>query len=246
MSTGTRWKAVINSDPTGWLLETGGPAIKFHLLTDLEGRSLDDPSVLKAREELNADPLLRELLAIQRDDGTWSGPDYYLPRAGSGTFWVLTILADYGLSLQDERIHRACEYFFKTQREDGSFCRVRHIPGQGWVWQAAAEPCTQARIARFMLQFGYREDPRLRKAIDYLVSFQRQDGMWFCRGEKGCGCLRASLDFLRLASLDPQTAASDSTCRAADAVINLLMQPRMQRYHVGPDWGTWERLKYPY
>jgi hypothetical protein len=70
--------------------------------------------------------------------------------------------------------------------------------------------------------------------------------MWFCRGEDGRGCLRATIDILRIAALDPQTGAQPGIDQAASTVIGLLMEPRMNRYHVGEKWGTWEGLKYPY
>jgi hypothetical protein len=114
------------------------------------------------------------------------------------------------------------------------------------VWEKQAEPCTQARIVRFLIQFGYANDPRVRVAIDWLPPIQRDDGMWFCRGAGGRGCLRATLDVLRVAALDPRTAARPGITRAAAAVCDLLMEPRMSRYHVGDAWGTWECLKYPY
>ena len=34
--------------------------------------------------------------------------------------------------------------------------------------------------------------------------------------------------------------------QAARAVCDLLMAPRMSRYHVGEAWGTWTKLKYSY
>jgi hypothetical protein len=135
---------------------------------------------------------------------------------------------------------------FTHQRENGAFCRRRRVSGQGTVWQKHAEPCTHARIVRFLIQFGYAKDPRVRKAIDWLLPIQRDDGMWFCRGAGGRGCLRATLDVLRLAALDPQTAVQPGITQAATAVCDLLMEPRMSRYHVGDAWGTWECLKYPY
>jgi hypothetical protein len=99
---------------------------------------------------------------------------------------------------------------------------------------------------RFLIQFGYANDPRVRKAIDWLLPIQREDGMWFCRDTGRRGCLRAAIDVLRLAALDPQTAAQPRIAQAASAVGELLMEPRMSRYHVGDAWGTWEGLKYPY
>jgi hypothetical protein len=108
------------------------------------------------------------------------------------------------------------------------------------------EPCTHARIVRFLIQFGYGDDPRVRKAIDWVMATQREDGMWFCREEGARGCLRVTIDVLRMAALDPETASLSGIAPAAAAVCNLLMEPRMSRYHIGEAWGTWERLQYPY
>ncbi len=60
------------------------------------------------------------------------------------------------------------------------------------------------------------------------------------------GCIRATLDVLRVAILDPSTAAHEGIAQAATVVCDLLMEPRMSRYHVGPTWGTWEALDYPH
>jgi hypothetical protein len=99
---------------------------------------------------------------------------------------------------------------------------------------------------RFLIQFGYSDDPRVRKAIDWLMATQRDDGMWFCRSVERRGCIRATLDVLRVAVLDPSAAAHSGIAQAAAAVHNLLTDPRMSRYHVGPTWGTWENLDYPH
>ena len=70
--------------------------------------------------------------------------------------------------------------------------------------------------------------------------------MWLCQAKGRRGCLRATIDVLRVAALDPDTAAHSGIPRAANSIIDLLMEPRMSRYHVGDKWGTWEALKYPY
>jgi hypothetical protein len=240
------WKHRLKADPTGWLLEPENPPVRYWTLVDLLDRSPDDREVGAAQAAIPSYPPVAELMAAQKRDGYWVKRDYYLPRTGRGTFWVLSVLGDLGLTDQDEHVRRACDFMFAQQRENGAFCRSRRIPGQGTVWQVDTEPCTQARIARFLLQFGYAEDPRVRKAIAWLLPIQRDDGMWFCRGAGGRGCLRATLDVLRLAALDPQTAAQPGITPAAAAVCDLLMEPRMSRYHVGDAWGTWECLKYPY
>lgn len=246
------WKAKLKADPTDWLLEPDNPPVQYWTLVDILERPSDDPEVLAAKRAIPSYPPVADLLAAQRpvrseaDQGNWGSPDYYLPRASTGTFWVLTVLADLGLDKENERIRRACSFMFAHQREDGKFYRRRRVTGQGWVSQGSHEPCTQARIVRFLIQFGYGEDERVQKGSDWLLQSQRQDGMWFCRGEKGKGCLRATLDVLRVAALDLQLASQPEIAQAAGVVCELLMAPRMSRYHVGEDWGTWEKLKYPY
>jgi hypothetical protein len=240
------WKQKPEAVPMEWLLEPECAPVRYWTLVDILDRSPDDPEVRAAQAAIPTYPPVAELLATQERDGYWGKRDYYLPRAGCGTFWVLSVLADLGLTAEEEQIRRACDWMFTHQRGNGTFCRRRRIPGQGMVWQADTEPCTHARIVRFLVQFGYAQDPRMRKAIEWLVPIQRDDGMWFCRGAGGRGCLRATLDVLRLAALDPQTAARPGITRAATAVCGLLMEPRMSRYHVGEAWGTWECLKYPY
>jgi hypothetical protein len=225
-----------------WLLEVENPPIRYRTLTELLERSAEDPDVRAAKEAIAYYPPVADLLAVQKPSGHWVQRDYYLPKA-YGTFWTLIVLADMGLSKEDEHVNRGCEFIFAHQRDDGQFCRRRRIAGKGLTWEAEAEPCTQARIVRFLIQFGYGDDPRIHSALEWLLATQRQDGMWLCSWACGRGCLRATLDFLRAAILNPTYARLPSTASAAAAVCSLLMQPNMGRYHVGEAWSV---LVYPY
>jgi hypothetical protein len=187
------------------------------------------------------------LLDSQKPEGYWNQRDYYLPKH-TGTFWVLSILGEMGLTNASENIRRGCEFMFSFQRTDGGFYRKGNFLGQDQVWDNRPEPCTHARIVRFLIQFGYRSDPRTHAAIDWLLSNQRPDGMWLCnytRNPKArtFGCLRATLDFLRVAVLDVDFVQHPATRNAARAVAEVLLEPRMDRYHVGDQWFT---LTYPY
>jgi hypothetical protein len=240
------WRQFLKADPTEHLLEMQGSPARYWTLVELLELPPDDPQVQAAKREIAGYPPVRELLNAQEGEGHWGRRDFYLPRTGRGTFWVLSVLGDMGLTNEEEHVRAACELLFADQRDNGAFCRRRRVPGQGIVWEQRSEPCTQARIARFLIQLGYAGDARVRRAIDWLLPIQREDGMWLCRGDEGRGCLRATLDVLRLAALDPQIAAHPGIRRAAEAVYELLMVPHMSRYHVGEAWATWEKLKYPY
>jgi hypothetical protein len=240
------WKEKLKADPTDWLLGSDNSPIQFWTLVDILDRTFEDPDVLEVRKTIRSYRPVADLLSTQKQDGYWVTRNYYLPRTSNGTFWVLIVLGDLGLTVEDDHIQRACDFMFTHQRENGSFCRRRRISGQGMIWQKDASPCTHARIVRFLIQFGYGNDPRVREAINWLLSNQREDGMWFCRGTEGHGCLRATHDVLRIAALDPQTASQPTVIKAAEVVCDLLMVPRMSRYHIGEKWGTWACLKYPY
>jgi hypothetical protein len=226
-----------------WLLEEENPPIRYRTLTELLNSPENDREVETTKKTIPTYTPLAALLAAQKPAGYWGNPDYYLPKKYS-TFSVLTVLADLGLTNENDQVRRGCEYLFSHQREDGQFCRRRLIAGQGKIWEAHAATCTHARIVRFLIRFGYGEDPRTRQAIHWLLATQRPDAMWLCsRDPRGHGCLRATLDFLRMAVLDPPTATHPTTERAAKVICGLLMQPGMGHYHVNE---AWTRLVYPY
>jgi hypothetical protein len=240
------WLDVVHGNPISWLLEPENPPVRYWTLRDLLDRPADDAEVRAARAAIPTYPPLAALLASQERDGYWVRQDYYLPKH-SGTFWVLSVLGDMGLTAEHEQIRRACEFMFTFQHESGAFGRRRRIPGQGVVWEAQEVPCSQARIARFLIQFGYQDDPRVRAAVDWLLPTPREDGMWHCRPagrySHNRGCLRATIDVLRMAALDAEAAAHPAIGRGAAVVCDLLMKPGMSKYHVGIPWTT---LEYPY
>ena len=225
-----------------WLFDTGGPTIQYRTLVELLDKPWDDPEVQTAWAMIPDYPSLAALLAAQRSEGYWIQRDFYIPKHSS-TFWVLSVLADLGLSRENSHIQRGIEFMFTQQRPDGGFCRQRRVSGKDWVRDEQPEPCTQARIVRFLIQFGYGQAPRTRLAIDWLLEEQRSDAMWLCSHARGRGCLRATLDFLRAAALDPATAALPTVAHVALVVADLLLEPNMDRYHVGNEWLT---LTYPY
>lgn len=237
-----KWLDVLNGDPIPWLLEPENPSVRYWTLTDLLGRSADAPEVRAAWAAIPTFPPVAGLLAAQKRDGYWIKRDYYLPK-NTGTFWVLSMLADLGLTAENQHVRQGCEFMFAHQREHGAFCRRRRVAGRGVMWEAGPDPCTHARILRFLIQFGYGDDSRTRAAIDWLLEAQRDDGMWLCDRSGRHGCLRATLDVLRAAALDPETARQPAIARAAAIVYELLMEPRMGRYHVG---DLWTILEYPH
>ena len=231
------WCASLRADPISWLLDPENPAVRYVTLRDLLDRPANDPDLLLTRAAMPDYPPLSRILARQKASGYWVKRDYYLPKH-YGTFWVLCVLGDLGLTAEHPEVRRSCDFMFSFQRDHGPFCRRRRVSGQGIVWDTEPGPCTHARIVRFLIQFGYRTDPRVRRAIDWLIDTQRADGMWDCGRPTRPGCLRATYDVLRIAALDPETARHPAVTRGAAIICDLLMKPGMSRYHVGIPWTT--------
>ena len=231
------WRTRLRADPLPWLLEPENPAVRLAALRHILDVSADDPEVRACQVAIAEYPPLANLLAAQKRDGFWVKRDYYLPKH-NGTFWVLCTLGDLGMTAEHPQIRQSCAFMFTFQREHGPFCRRRRVSGQGLVWDAEPGPCTHARIVRFLIQFGYGGDPRVRSAIDWMLSSQRGDGMWDCGRSTRPGCLRATHDVLRVAILDAEAASYPAVARGAAAVCDLLMKKGMSRYHVGIPWTT--------
>ncbi|MGD9047308.1 MAG: prenyltransferase/squalene oxidase repeat-containing protein [Anaerolineae bacterium] len=235
------WTEALAANPVPWLLEVENPPARYWTLRELLDRPADDPEVQAAQAAIPSYPPVAGLLAAQKRGGYWIKRDYYLPKA-KGTFWTLTVLADLGLTRDNAQIEQACEYMFTFQRESGAFCRRRRVSGKGLVWTQEPGPCTHARIVRFLIQFGYGQDPRTRAGLDWILANQRDDGMWHCREDR-YNCLRATLDALRVAALDAETAVHPIMQRGAEVVCDLLLKGGMSKYHVRNPWTT---LEYPY
>jgi hypothetical protein len=229
----------VRGDPLPWLLAEENPPVRYGTLVDLLGRPASDPEVEAARAALPTYPPVARLLAAQKPDGYWVQRDYYLPKY-TGTFWTLCVLGDLGLTAEEEAIRRACVYMFTFQRENGAFGRRRRVAGKGMVWDEDAGPCTQARIVRFLLQFGYGQDARTQAGIGWLLAAQREDGWWDCGAPGRPGCLRATHDVLRLAALAPEMAARPGIARAAERVCEVLGRQRLRKYHTGAAWEVLE------
>ena len=231
------WRDLLRADPIPWLIEPENPAVRYSTLRYLLDRPADDPEVLVSQAAIPDYPPLAELLASQEPDGFWVKRDYYLPKH-DGTFWVLCVLGDVELTAKHPQIQQGCDFIFTFQREHGPFCRRRRVSGRGIVWDTEPGPCTHARIVRFLIQFGYGDDPRVRAAIDWLLASQRSHGMWDCGRPSRPGCLRATHDVLRVAALDSEAAAHPAVARGAAAVCDLLVKGGMSRHHVGIPWTT--------
>jgi hypothetical protein len=169
-----------------WLSEPEQPAARYRALVALMDHDESSSDVRQARSEIPERGWAARILRNQKAGGFWeSRKDLYLPKY-TATIWNLLVLADLGMTAQDERIRRPCEFFLdEYSRKDGGF----DSPSSTW---SRSELCLTGNLARTLVLCGYADDRRVRSAFDWLVENQMEDGGWHCFYERAFG--RGTLD----------------------------------------------------
>jgi hypothetical protein len=134
----------------------------YRTLTWLLDKDENDDSVVNARTAISNNPSIERIFANLNEDGYRGKPQdihTWWPRKDT-TFWLLPVLADFGFTIDDDRIAGACEYVFRTQLPSGAF---------GWAPPTKPGDCHTAILVEAMAKLGLLDDSRLQKAYEWLV-----------------------------------------------------------------------------
>jgi hypothetical protein len=231
-----------------WLL-AGEPWIVYRTLIDLLDKGEEDKPVATAKMAISKHPSIRNIFEGLNNEGYWGTPKdihTWWPKKNT-TFWILPMLADFGFTMTDERIARACEYVFSTQLSFGGF---------GWDPPTQAFDCHSAIITGSLARLGFLEDSRLRKAYDWLLRRQRLDGGFWCKNTGQVGgprakepsCAMATMFVMGALAENPVLRNSEVARRGVDFLFSC-WRNRGKISYAGHDSqiGTdWDRLKYPF
>lgn len=238
----------IENDLAHWLLE-GDPWVVYRTLTWLLDSDENSTASRKARAAIQEHPLIKKTFAGLNKDGYWGVPKdihTWWPAKGT-TFWLLPVLADFGFTVEDRRIRKACEYVLSTGLNSGGF---------GWSPPTKPGDCHSAIIIEALAKLGLLEDPRVRRHCDWLVQRQRRDGGFWCKDtgqiggprEKEPSCAFATMFVLGALAQFPRLRESEASERGVDFLLGCWENKGKMKYaghdsQVGTDW---HRLKYPF
>jgi hypothetical protein len=187
-------------DLVRWLLEEENSSVRYLTLRDLLGRREDDPELQVTKAAIPTSKVVSKIFSKQKIDGYWEDPSNpYHPKYRS-SYWQIMTLGQLGMDRSDERVRNACEHTFQVQLEDGGFSsytperafkeykqlrkkRKKLPPSNEWVASIVFEhqySCLTGNIAAALTRIGYVNDPRVRKALEWLVKIQNRDGGWLC------------------------------------------------------------------
>jgi len=219
-----------------WLLASGDPSLRYHVLRDLEGRPETDPEVRATRQEIGQTGWAAELLKLQLPEGQWANPDtsasaLYRPKYIS-TNWCLLVLAELGAHREDPRVARGAELLLSRYAD----------PTDDEMGGTGSEVCVTGNAVRMMARFGYEDDPRVRRAIDWLIASQKEDGGWHCF-PSSTGTLDAWEALAAFAALPP-SHRSEAMHRSIDRGLEFFLSHALM--HEGSEpYAPWLRLHYP-
>lgn len=163
------WRSALREDPIDWLLEEENPSVRYFALKDLLDKPEESPEVNQAKHLIMETGIVPELLAKQRDPSyLLDYPKYYTSKY-KGLVWQLIVLAELGAGI-NEQINKQCEYLLSASQEsDGGGFAVNTAVKKGGGRITEVIPCLTGNMAWCLLRFGYLDDPRLHKALHWLV-----------------------------------------------------------------------------
>ncbi|HEX2945857.1 MAG TPA: hypothetical protein VHT96_07860 [Clostridia bacterium] len=192
-------------DAMTWLLEPADPSVRYRTLVELIGRDQADAEVQEARQQLYESGPVKALLNSMHPDGYWlqrnpatgevTGQDVVYGSFGS-THFCLAYCAELGLDRSNPLIEKAASRYLGLQKDDGDW--YSHLS------------CLYGYNIRTFILLGYRDDKRVRKAIDMMLDTARPDGGYLCdfhekgRGKPPKSCIRGSVKALLALSELPE------------------------------------------
>lgn len=215
-----------------WLLEGEQPSIRYRTLTELMGRKESDPEVKEAKRNILKHGWAAEILSARRPGGGWTdAATQYLPKYTS-TNWMMLVLADLGLTKKEPVIAELCEFWMEGfSATNGAV---------GGLSRRKPHYCVAGNMARALIQFGYGEDTRVRKTMEYFVSIADHNGGWSCFGS---GRNLDSWEALSAFAVYPRSQWSPSMKDTVEKAAEFYLQREL---HVqGDPYEPWMRFHYP-
>jgi hypothetical protein len=197
-------------------LEEENPSIRYWTLLDILGLDPTEKDVTVARLSIIESPLVIEIRSRQQPAGHW-GDDETKPYTAQGTLGVLSLLQVLGVPA-DERIVAACDSFLRfCQSDAGGFSMVRTRP-------SAVFPCTTGEHLPFLVDFGLSEDPRVRRAFEFLIEEMANPDALECSRYQHQDCLWGAVAALKGMAVLPQDMRTPQARRVVDKLATKLLE----------------------
>jgi hypothetical protein len=224
----------ISSRVRNWLSNDVDPSVAWRWHRDVLGLPAEDERVVAAQARIGRNGWAAKLLELQHPGGQFetvgtTATDLYWPKY-TATNWRLLVLSELGMTRAEPRVARGAELLLERYEEDGLF------GGEN------SEVCQTGNAVRMLLLFGYGEDPRVQRGIDWLIAAQKPDGGWHCF-ESHVGTLDAWEALAAFAAI-PSERRSAAMRRSIERGAEFYLARRLLD-EGDASYEPWRRLHYP-
>jgi hypothetical protein len=200
---------------------------------------------------------VKAIFSAQQPESHWVTPDdMYLPKYKASTHSLL-ILAELGAKRTPE-IERGLEHVFKFQRDSGHFLTKLPKTERGRASVVKDGSCLDANVLYYMVDFGYLDDPRVQRLIEFIVDYHSiEDAGWRCRAYPinpdavfPVNCYMGAAKTLRSLSMIPPAKRSKEIEAVIAREVESVLENGVYRYLRNPDGSRkdkagWKRFGFP-
>ena len=249
--------SVLDAGVLDWLLEPETPSVRFWALQDLLWLERTHPDVAAAQEAVMESAPVKAIFSAQQPESHWVTPDdMYLPKYKASTHSLL-ILAELGAKRTPE-IERGLEHVFEFQRDSGHFLTGLPKTERGRASVVKDGSCLDANVLYYMVHFGYLDDPRVQRLIEFIVDYHSiEDAGWRCRAYPinpdavfPVNCYMGAAKTLRSLSMIPPAKRSKEIGAVIAREVEGVLENGVYRYLRNPDGSRkdkagWKRFGFP-
>lgn len=246
-----------DKEVTDWLLAEDNPSVRFWALQHLKNKSRTDPQVVAAQRAIMQSPCVKTILEAQTPGGYWGNKEsMYLPKY-TATTHTLLILAEFGADSTPD-IRQTIDFIFSFQRNSGHFLVTPPKTEKGKASTITDGCCIDGNILYYLIHFGYLDDARTKKLVDFLVGdHSSKDYGWRCRsypinraGVFPVNCYMGAIKVLKALSTIPTDKRSPEVRKIIQEETESILTNRVYKYLRGPrgerkDKQGWKRFGFP-
>ncbi len=233
----SKWKSLLKSDTTRWLLEKDNPSVRWRCLQDLLKMTVDHPDVVEARVAIQKNAFVKELLRHEAD-GRW--PTYKRGLwAETGPIYSLLLLGELG-AIRNDAITRTLDYLHRYYQRDSGLMTYRPAEStRSYDKQPTFAWCITAVVLRAALLLDCEDHPLVAQALAFLEEYHQEKGGWYCsvysadpKKVRPPNCYMGTIKALSALSLIPPRRRSKRQRAIIKREVETCLENRVYLYRV--------------